>query len=63
MTTARAPMIYWGGETIQSEFGSTFININTRVVNFNEEFDFEGLQNNIRTTLGLNDVVIIYLNI
>ena len=50
---------FLGGDMIETPFGPNVINGNTRLVNFSEDFDFDGLQMHIRTALELNDGVII----
>ena len=39
MSNARAVIIYWGGQMIQTDYSPNVVNASSRMVNFIDDFD------------------------
>ena len=59
MSNARAVIIYWGRNIIQTESGPNVENASSRMVNFIDDFDLQGLHNLIRNAVGISSIVMI----
>ena len=59
MSNARVVIIYWGGNIIQTESGPNVENASSRMVNFIDDFDLQGLHNLIRNAVGISYAVMI----
>ena len=59
MSNSRAVVIYWGGNIIQTESGPNVENASSRMVNFIDDFDLQGLHNLIRNAVGISSAVMI----
>ena len=55
MSNARAVIIYWGGQMIQIDYGPNVVNASSRMVNFIDDFDLQGLHNIIRNAVRISD--------
>ena len=53
------PIIYWGENIIQTESGPNVENASSRMVNFIDDFDLQGLHNLIRNAVGISYAVMI----
>ena len=59
MSNARAIIIYWGSDVIQTEFGPNVVNATSRLVTVTDDFDLHGLHNLIIHTTGISDTALI----
>ena len=55
MSNERSVIIYWGGKIIQTECGPNVEKAASRMINFIDDFDLQGLHNIIRNAVGLSD--------